>query len=60
MDNQTKAILSITAYETAAILVGPLPTISTLLMALPRPVRALIVASAALWLADHVEILEVV
>lgn len=50
------AIFAITTYESFAVSTGLVPTISTGLKALPRPVRALIVVCAAYWLLDHVEV----
>jgi hypothetical protein len=50
------AILTITTYESVAIATGLVPTISNLLGRLPRTARALIVLSAAAWLAHHLEV----
>jgi hypothetical protein len=50
------AILTVTTYESVAIATGLVPTISSVIMRLPRYARALIVLSAAWWLARHVEV----
>lgn len=56
MRAEPAAILTVTTYESVAIATGLVPTISNLLGRLPRYARALIVLSAAAWLAHHLEV----
>ena len=56
MKPEPAAILTITTYESVAIATGLVPTLTSLIVPLPRLVKALIVVCAAWWLARHVEV----
>ena len=47
----------ISTWESAALLTGRIPTVTSLVRRLPRPVRVLIVGAVAAWIADHFEVI---
>lgn len=47
----------ISTWESAALLTGRIPTVTSLVRRLPRPARVLIVGAVVAWIADHFSVI---
>jgi hypothetical protein len=50
------AIWIVSAYELTALSTGRVPTVTSLVGRLPRPVRAGLVVGLAVWLSSHFQV----
>lgn len=53
---ETSALVIICGWETIALTTGRLPTWTSLLRPLPRRYRAVVVAAASVWFAQHLDV----
>ena len=53
---ESVVIAIISTWEAAALLTGRLPTVTSRVMLLPRPVRGLLVAGVAVWMLEHFDV----
>jgi hypothetical protein len=53
---ESAVIAVISTWEAAALLTGRLPTVTSRVMLLPRPVRGLLVAGVTVWMLEHFDV----